>query len=109
MADFLDHCYKGDLNDVIAAVGRGVDVNSEDSYGHSGLMMAVGNSHNQVVEWLLQQRGIDASRGNRGGWTALHMAVNGNNPSGLSLLLVHPTADPTARNDRGMTPLEECR
>ena len=109
MEDFVDHCQRGDLGDVRGAVGRGVDVNSVDSYGVSGLMRAVRNRHNQVVEWLLQQRGIDVSRRNRWGQTALHWAVFHNKPALLSLLLAHPTADPTGRNDDGMTPLEYCR
>ena len=109
MEDFVDHCQRGDLGDVRGAVGRGVDVNSVYSDGLSGLMWAVRNSHNQVVEWLLQQRGIDVSRRDRLGQTALHWAVYGDNPTLLSLLLAHPTADPTLRENGGRTPLEFCR
>ena len=101
MADFVELCKRGDLGEVRGAVGRGVDVNSVDTNGQSGLMMAVYCGHNQVVEWLLQQRDINVSRRNSDGWTALHLAVYGNEPAILSLLLAHPAADPTDR--------EECR
>ena len=109
MEDFVDHCQRGDLGDVRGAVGRGADVNSVNSFGNSGLMAAVANSHNQVVEWLLQQAAIDVSRRNREGRTALHMAVSVDNPTLLSLLLAHPNVDPSGRNNEGMTPLEYCR
>ena len=107
MADFVELCRSGKLSKVIAAVGRGVDVNSVDTGGDSGLMEAVKNSHNQVIEWLLQQPAIDVSRRGWGGYTALHQAVWGKNPVGLSLLLA--TADTTVRNNYGNTPLELCR
>ena len=109
MADFVELCRSGKLSKVIAAVGRGVDVNSVDSAGRSGLMWAVTKSHNPVVEWLLQLTATDVSRKDRVGETALQFAVWGNNPTGLSLLLAHPTADPTVRDDDGRTPLEYCR
>ena len=109
MADFVDHCERGDLSEVRGAVGRGVDVNSVNLSGWSGLMRAVSNSHNQVVAWLLQQPAIDVSRRDRDGSTALYWAVGGNNPTLLSLLLAHPTADPTGRDNNGRTPLEDCR
>ena len=50
MADFAELCGRGDLAEVIAAVGRGVDVNSADTYGLSGLMRTVLQGHNHVVE-----------------------------------------------------------
>ena len=109
MANFVTLCEEGNLANVIAAVERGVDVNSVDSIGLSGLMGAVNNSHNHVTEYLLQQPAIDVSRKNSWGKTALHYAVVGNNTGGLSLLLAHPTADPTVRDDDGRTPLEYCR
>ena len=109
MADFVEHCRRGELSEVKAAVKRGVDVNSVDWNGQSGLMMAVIYSHNPVINWLLQQRDIDVSRRDSEGYTALHEAVLGNEPAILSLLLAHPTADPTARDDNGKTPLEWCR
>ena len=105
----MEHCRRGELSEVKAAVGRGVDVNSVDSAGQSGLMEAVKNSHNTVINWLLQQRDIDVSRRGMWGYTALHEAVYGNKPAILSLLLAHPTADPTARDGYERTPLEHCR
>ena len=108
MADFVTLCQKGDLGVVREAVERGADVNSVDSAGVSGLMWAVRCSQNHVTEWLLQQPAIDVSRKGRWG-TALHWAVGGDNPAVLSLLLGHPTADPTGRSDAGNTELEMCR
>ena len=109
MADFVKHCQRGDLGEVIAAVGRGVDVNSVDSGAESGLMMAAYKSHNHVVEWLLQQPATDVSRQDNVSETALQWAVMGNNPAGLSLLLAHPPAEPTGRDDNGKTILEQRR
>ena len=39
-------CERGDFIGVRTEVERGADVNSVDSHGRSGLMLAVINSHN---------------------------------------------------------------
>ena len=81
MAGFVALCRYGNVKGVRTSVERGADVNSVDSDGYSGLMRAVYYRHNQVVEWLLQQPAIDVSRRGWEGWTALHSAVGGHNPT----------------------------
>ena len=109
MAGFVALCRYGNVRGVRTSVERGADVNSVDSDGYSGLMRAVRHSHNPVATFLLKQPATYVSRKNSWGRTALHYAVVGNNPAGLSLLLAHPTADPTVRDEEGRTPLEYCR
>ena len=99
-------CDRGDLEGVRAALGRGEGVNSVDWRGRTGLMAAVNNKHNSLVQFLLQQPGIDMNCRDRGGRTALHYSVYGDNPEGLRLLLAHPSMGSiNTRTDNGDTPL----
>ena len=107
--EFQVLCERGDLDGVIAAVGRGVDINSDNFTRHTGLMSAVCRGQNMVVEWLLQQPAIEVNRQCQWGSTAVFLAVAWNEPALLSLLLAHPTADPTIRDNQGKSPLELSR
>jgi len=87
----VEFCKKGDLEEVKDALQRGVDVNTKDEFGRTGLMEAVRNNHNSVVELLLKTPNIDVNlRNNRGG-CALHLALWNNDA--LKLLLNVPNID----------------
>ena len=113
MVDFVALCYRGDFDKVREGVERGVDVNSVDSEGYSGLMRAMSQGHNEIVRWLLRLPATDIRRKNTAsplyGFSALHMAAMSNNPGGLSMLVSHPNADLTERDRAGKTPLDYCR
>ena len=102
----VDLCWQGDLERVRAALGRGEGVNSVSGGGWTGLMYAVRNKHNSLVQLLLQQPGIDVNCRDRWGQTALHYSVTGDNPEGLRLLLAHPgMGSINTRDNDGDTPL----
>ena len=91
---FLESCSNGKLDEVRSALARGEDVNTKDCFGHTALMQAVLNRHNSIVKLLLDQPGVKANeRNNYGGAncgsTALHLAVQYNNPEGARMLLLH--------------------
>ena len=105
----VDLCRQGNLEDVWRALTSGEDVNKVDrNYGCSGLMVAVENQHNSIVELLLSQPDLDVNlvANNWHGWTALHYACYARNLEGLKMLLAHPRMNSHNVKDRnGRTPL----
>ena len=56
-----DLCRNGNLEDVRRALARGEDVNKATQYGVTGLMWAVYQNQNAIVELLLSQPGLHTS------------------------------------------------
>ena len=87
----VELCKYGHLEGVKAALQRGVDVNTKGDkwieHGQTGLMWAVENHYNSVVELLLKTPNIDVNLKEDGGWSALHRAVSRRNNEALKLLL----------------------
>merc|ERR1711971_841227 len=90
----VELCRYGELEGVKAALQAGADVNTKDKCGATGLIWAVFNNHNSVVDLLLKTPTIGVNWKNDEGWCALHFAVIGKyNNEGLKLLLNVPTID----------------
>jgi len=87
----VEFCKQGDLEEVKDALQRGADVNTKDEFGRTGLMEAVRNKHNSVVELLLKTPNIDVNLKDDRGSCALHLAVRNNDA--LKLLLNVPNID----------------
>ena len=81
--------YKGNIEEVRAALGRGEDVNclNRIQLVQTGLMLAVINKHNSIVKLLLEQPTVDLNLTDHQGYTALHYAANHNNVEAVQLLL----------------------
>ena len=97
----VELCRDGDLERVKLALQRGVDVNTKDKNGRTGLMQAVRNNHNSVVELLLNKPNIDLNFKSGRGNCALLQAVHSKNNEGLRLLLEVPTIDANIVNNNG--------
>ena len=74
MEDFLEMCKRGEVEEVREALARGVDVNTRITRDRTGLMAAAYGNHEEVVEVLLAQPGVDVNCRNDYGSTALHYA-----------------------------------
>merc|ERR1712130_591908 len=105
----IELCKKGDLEGVKAALQSGHDVNTMDEDGYTGLMRAVFENHNSVVELLLRTPNIDVNiigysadreSDNYGYWNAVHWAVIENNIEVLKLLLSHPSLTALTLNSK---------
>ena len=57
----VELCQNGDSEGVKAALKRGADVNSKGKYGWTGLIWAMVENHNSVVELLLKTPNIDVN------------------------------------------------
>ena len=73
--EFIELCSEGDLEGVQTALLSGVDVNSRDALGQTGLMLALGNRHTAVASLLLEQEGLDIDIVNDYNQTALNWAA----------------------------------
>ena len=86
--EYIELCRNGDLEGVKAALLAGVDVNTRErgGYERTGLVLALLNNHNNVVQHLLNTEDLNVHMyGYR--MTALHAAVQGHNHEGLAMLL----------------------
>ena len=107
---FVDLCCDGGIEEVQAAINNGADVNEEDYSGTTGLMSALANSQNNVVQLLLEQPQIDINKVDQDGSSALHWALYGDNHEGLAALLARHDILITSINQRdqwGNTPIME--
>ena len=111
---FWEMCYRGDIEAVQAAIDNGGDVNEENVVGSTGLECALIQSHNNVVQMLLQHPQIDVNRVDAIGaigYSALHWAVHHDNHEGTKLLLDHDdltSGSINHRNDWGRSPIMEA-
>ena len=101
----IEFCKEGDLEGAKAALKSGVDVNTKDEIGFTGLMHALSFNHMSVVELLLNSPNIDLNQTNDWGWCALHFAVRCKNNDALKLLLNVPNIDVNIVNKSGRSAL----
>ena len=106
---FWDLCYRGDIEGVQAAIDNGADVNEEDCDGGTGLMEALFERHNNVVQLLLNHPQIDINKVDRYGECVLHSAMIGDNHEGMGALLARQDLTTINQKDRhGRTPIMEA-
>jgi cytohesin len=72
--DFVDACFRGDLEAVKGMVLLGADPNLKDKSGDSALHSAIENRNLEVVKFLLEA-GADPNAEDRRGWTPLYHTI----------------------------------
>ena len=105
---FRQLCWKGNLEEVRAALVRGEDVNGVEARfsNQTGLMLAVMKGHNSIVRLLLEQPTLDLNLSDNGGTTALHFAAQYDNAEVVRLLLFDPRQNCVNPKDNyGKTPV----
>lgn len=101
---FREACLEGKIEQVEQFIQNGMDVQSIDQDGRSGLMLACFNGHIEIVRKLLEE-GSKINRTDNMGRTALMYASTGHYPKTVELLL-SKGADPNlVDNDEGFTAL----
>ena len=113
-AKLIRLCYEGDLEGVRAALQSGVDVNSKDEGGQTGLLRSlmawrfvVKQKPIAVASLLLEQEDIDVNISDDFDQTALHFAamLDRNNECLAKLLARQDLITVNQRDPRGRTPL----
>ena len=98
-----------DLAGVLAALGRGADVNAGDDGGTTPLQHATANGHKEIAQ-LLIAKGADVNTKDIGGGTPLHLAAIGFRHKEIAELLIAKGADVNAiivsGRNQGKTPLD---
>ena len=107
---FTACCWDGDVEYVRYALLNGQDPNERDEDdGCTGLMHAVQNKENEILELLLEQPEIDINSVNEIGDTALHVAGYYGNLWAVKKLVSDPRIKTlNSRNNDGKTPLLEA-
>ncbi len=88
-------------------VENGLDVNAEDEYGNTPLLLATRPAHSQAVKTLIEA-GADVNASNSGGVTPLHDAASGGQVEIVRMLLA-AGADPQIVSRDGQTALDWAR
>ena len=108
---FWELCRHGDIDLVQKAIEDGVDVNEEADEGFykgkTGLMLAIGFKHNNLVKLLLEHPDIEVNKVNKSDrCCALYMAVEAHNDQGLAQLLARQDLRSiNQENSLGWTPI----
>ena len=105
MTELYDAAEKGDLEQVIQLVERGVDKNQfGGDVGETALIKAAENDHLDIVRYLVEQ-GANRDKTDISGWTSLHRTAQYNKLELAKLLMVYG-ADLNARNNGGLLPID---
>ena len=105
---FRQLCWKGNLEEVRAALVRGEDVNGVEARfsNQTGLMLAVMKGHNSIVRLLLEQPTLDLNFTDKSRATALHYAAQHGNVEVVRLLLADPRQNcANLKDGYGKTPV----
>lgn len=104
---FMTCCRDGEVEEAKQALVDGQDPNERDlDDGCTGLMLAVHNEHNDIVELLLKQPELDINSVEKIGDTALHVAGYSGNLWAVKKLVSDPRIKTlNSRNNDGQTPL----
>ena len=106
MADqgtFLEDCWCGRIREVKGALEAGADPNNPAACGMSGLMVAIVNNREGLVDLLLSWPGIDVNAKGENNTVALHLAARQGNVAILNKLLAVPHIRLNERDDSGFT------
>ena len=89
-AMFVALCADGKLHRLREALQNGADVNAQDEYERTGLMMAMRHNQPEVATLLLRSEDVEVNAIDALGRSALHYAALRGNNKGLTMLLAHP-------------------
>ena len=102
---FLAHCENNNLGGVADCLSRGVDVNTTDVFGDTGLIFACMRGHSAIVSSLVQVPGLDIDHQAGNGMTAAHHASVKGRTECVRILADTGKVDWNRRDREGRTPL----
>jgi ankyrin repeat protein len=103
--DFFELVRTGTPQSVQAAIGKGADIEAQDGFGRTPLMLAAYNQNPEVITTLLTAGADIKARDLDYGFTALMFAALFNQNPEATITLLKAGADINARDKRGGTVL----
>ena len=103
--EFLQHCMVNNLERVNDCLSRGVDVNTQNSNGLTGLMIACNCRNPAIVSRLVQVPGLDINYQDEDGFTAAHRASERGQTEYVRILAETGRVDWNKADKWGTTPL----
>ncbi len=94
--------YKNDLEGFKQTIDSLEDVNVQDKYGWTPLHLAIRRGREDMVRYLVEEKGADINIQDNSGWTPLMEAIMDDFPS-IAKYLVEQGADLDIANKRGAT------
>jgi len=105
MAKLHDLVKYGDLEEVVAEVASGTDINEANAGGYTPVIIALVKRRSDVVKYLLQQDGIDPTIGGVNGYSALHYAAMNNDVQAIEAILTRAPGLVHSVDQHGHQPL----
>jgi ankyrin repeat protein len=99
--DFVRSAAEGDQKALGLFLAAGFDVNTPNTAGYTGLMVAAERGRQDIIKLLLDRK-ADPNAAGRDGVTALMLAAENNQPEILKLLIARG-ADPNRQDNNGWT------
>jgi ankyrin repeat protein len=96
----------GDVSQVIAFVGSGVDINAKNKYNDTAIYIATSHNHKEVVEWLIKNK-ADVNVVNDQGLTPINKASRYAYEEIINML-IKAGANLRYKDAHGMTPLHSA-
>jgi ankyrin repeat protein len=103
--DVFHYASTGSLDQIKAALSKGIDVNIQDEEGRTMLHWAVDRSQKELVKFLVHEHGAQLNIQDVDGMTCLHYAVSCEDEE-LTKLLVDANALVDVPDQDGETPLD---
>lgn len=92
------------LEEVKQLVMKGVKGNTKNFYGETPLIIAVDKGYSDIVEYLVEEIGVDVNLKDNAGNNALYIAIAWHRFE-IANLLINNGADVNAKAENGLTPL----
>ena len=94
--------YNNDLDGFKSLIDSLEDVNIQDKYGWTPLHLAIRRGREEMVRYLVEEKGADINIQDASGWTPLMEAIMDDFPA-IVKYLVEKGADLSIANQRGAT------
>jgi len=105
---FLLSCSAGLTDEAARYAAEGVDINTSDGLGRTGLMLAAANSHRACVDFLLSQPGLLVNAVDKENKTALRWALDLPIDDELIVRLLDAGSNPDIRDSKASTSFLEA-
>jgi ankyrin repeat protein len=98
MEDWFRAIENNDIKKVNNLLNQGIDVNIQNNFGYTALMLTALMRHNELFIKILKQTNIDINIQSKAGWDAISFASYYNHLNMVKSLIIKPNIDITHKN-----------